>query len=142
MSELLRRRGVRESENLGLNKITLVPAGGASHVPYLVSQRRRMWPGTKDKSSRCAYNKLLLPDELILQIADADVTSDTEAGGVTRATNGVLKDIEDLTPLSIAVAAAPVFVTEFVGGLNSGQSLTSPVLQPNESAQPFASTNP
>ena len=35
MSELLSREGVASTERLDLNRITLVPAGSASHVPYM-----------------------------------------------------------------------------------------------------------
>jgi len=149
MSDLLRRRSVPDSENLDLNEITLVPAGGASHVPYLVYLARGRdverpativlldSDGAGDRARKTilrggAYNRQLLSDELILQVADADVASDGEAGRVRRTTNGVLVDIEDLIPLSIAVAAATVYVTEFVGGLKGGQSLLTPVPQPDE----------
>lgn len=100
------------SEALDLNNLTLVPAGSAGHIPYLVYLARGrdvekpaivvLLDG--DKSGIAAKNELnkgfrgrLLAPEYILMTSDLDnrVTKETES----------VREIEDLIPARLAVEA-------------------------------------
>lgn len=125
ISSWMGRRGVPTLDRLDLNAITLVPAGSASHVPYLVYLARGrdvdkpplivLLDGDEaGREARAtikrggARRKALISDELVVQLGDpevADVRSDNPAGGVT---------IEDLIPVGIALEAAGVYCEEFV----------------------------
>ena len=123
MSELLGREGVASTQRLDLNRVTLVPAGSASHVPYMTFLARGrdtnkpavivLLDGDQD-GDRAAkvllrvgpHNKRLIRPEYIAQIkpdAFPCVTSDRRSGPL---------DIEDLVPIEIALEAAKLYLIE------------------------------
>ncbi len=135
MSTWLRKRNVPATERLDLNEITLVPAWGASHVPYLVYLARGrdvekpavivLLDGDQaGKDARKAirrggaYKKPLVDDGLVVQLSDDpfDFTTPRAAGA---------SDIEDLIPVEIAVAAAHLYAQEFLTAEGLGQQLTA-----------------
>ncbi len=117
ISSWLGRRGVPELQRLDLNAITLVPAGGVSEVPYLIYLARGRdieqpavialldgdGAGTEARAlirRGGARKKPLIPDELILQLTDeelSEIASDNPHGAIA---------IEDLIPIELIVAAA------------------------------------
>ena len=123
----LRRKGLSDissSQTLDLNYLTIVPAGSASHIPYLVYLARgrgEEQPAVivlldSDKSGNDAkttlkrggaYNKQLLKPEYVFQIQDL-------AGNPKLSTseNNNLIEIEDLIPLPICVEAAKKYARE------------------------------
>ncbi len=117
----LRKSKNAESETLDLNHLTIVPAGSASHVPYLVFLARGrdieqpavivlLDSDTAGDEAVQAIKrggprrKQLLRNELIVQVAAVT--------GVAAAVNGVVS-VEDLVPLDIAVQAAHEYGKEF-----------------------------
>lgn len=137
ISSWLGRQGIPALERLDLNSITLVPAGSASHVPYLVYLARGRdadkpplivlldgdKPGDEARSTikrGGARRKALISDELVLQLSDQvldGLRSDNPNGART---------IEDLIPVEIAIEAAGVYCEEFVPDVNVGEpALTS-----------------
>jgi predicted ATPase len=124
MSTWLRARGIPDSQNLDLNAVTIVPAGSASHVPYLAFLARGrdvekpavivLLDG--DDAGRIAVkalarggpkDKQVVAPEFVLQLSDSrleGVVSDNPQGAL---------GIEDMIPLDIAVAAAKSYVMEF-----------------------------
>lgn len=126
MSARLRKIGAPNTENLDLNSVTLVPAGSASQVPYLVFLARGRdvdrpavivlldGDSAGDEALRTLQrggprNKQLLDPTFILQLGDSSIT-DIASSNPT----GV-KEIEDLIPLEIALEAVAYYVAEFVG---------------------------
>lgn len=125
MSARLRRQRTPSLDNLDLNTITLVPAGSAPHIPYLVYLARGRdvdRPAVivlldSDDSGRQARRALqrgpngkpLIDDSLVLQLGDlsADDVVSTHPDGITA--------IEDLIPLEIGVAAIKLYAREFLG---------------------------
>ncbi|MBE9235675.1 AAA family ATPase [Anabaena aphanizomenioides LEGE 00250] len=120
----LRSFNVSKRETLDLNQITIVPAGGASQIPYLVYLARGrdvVQPAVivlldSDEGGHNAKknlkrggikNKQLLQEDLILQIGDLANDSD-----VTLPPNNKLIEIEDLIPLAISVQAAQLYAKE------------------------------
>lgn len=114
------------SENLDLNTITLVPAGSASQVPYLVylaTGRDVDRPAVitlldSDESGNKAaaalakggpYNKSLLKKDFVLQLAtlNADGPSASRTQGYS--------EIEDVLPAGVVLHAARNYVAEFLG---------------------------
>ncbi|MCO5798473.1 MAG: AAA family ATPase [Dolichospermum sp. OL03] len=115
---------VSKRETLDLNQITIVPAGGASQIPYLVYLARGrdvVQPAVivlldsdeggndakKNLKRGGVKNKQLLPEDLILQIGD--LANDS---GLTLPPHGKLIEIEDLIPLAISVEAAQLYAKE------------------------------
>jgi predicted ATPase len=120
----LKRRNVPARDRLDLNAITIVPAGGTQHVPYMVylargrdvekpaivalldsdqagnEARKRLQKGA-------APGKPLMDDDYVLQIGADELTikTDNPAGAVA---------IEDLFPIGIALDAAARYCREFV----------------------------
>jgi hypothetical protein len=122
----LRNKGESQLETLDLNRITIVPAGSASSIPYLVYLARGRdveQPAVvvlldsdssgNDARKRLkrggAYNKQLLRDQLILQIGELK----HEKGIVV--TKAGLVEIEDLIPLTLCVHAVRSYVQEVWG---------------------------
>jgi predicted ATPase len=120
----LKRHKVAERDRLDLNAITIVPAGGTKHVPYMVYLARGRdveKPAIvalldSDESGNKARDELqnggatgkpLLDDKLVLQIGDESlrVEVDNPAGAVA---------IEDLLPINVAIDAAARYCREFV----------------------------
>jgi hypothetical protein len=124
LSTWLRREGAPVTDQLDLNQVTLVPAGGASHIPYLVYLARGRdvekpavivlldGDGASDDARKAirkggAYRKRLLDDGLVAQLSDDQFEFTTaRAGGVV--------DIEDLVPLDVGIGAARRYATEFL----------------------------
>jgi len=132
VSTWLRRRNVPATEHLDLNEVTLVPASGASHIPYLAYLARGrdvekpavivLLDGDQAgadarKAIRRggAYRKPLVDDDLIVLLSD-------DPFNFTTARSGGVADLEDLVPVDVAVAAAHRYAQEFLvdqeGNLN------------------------
>ncbi|GAT88212.1 hypothetical protein [Paenarthrobacter nicotinovorans] len=130
MASHLTRLGVPAMENLDLNKVTLVPAGSAGHIPYMVYLARGRdveKPAIvvlldSDAAGDLAKNQLkkggpkgnqLLDPRFVVQLANVDqskVLSPNPAG---------TKTIEDLVPLRIALTAARLYAEEFLNKKDS-----------------------
>lgn len=126
MSDLLKRAGAASTECLDLNRVTLVPAGSASHVPYmtfLARGRDTNRPAVivlldgdeagdqaaKDLQRGGPRYKQLIPAGYVLQIKsglEPAITSDRPGGPV---------DIEDLIPVDIGIEAAKSYLDELGG---------------------------
>jgi predicted ATPase len=119
----LRSRGVSDLETLDLNKITIVPAGSASQIPYLVYLARGRdieRPAIivlldSDQSGADAKAELqrggvrrrqLLKPEYVLQLGDL------EEPEILRGQHSLI-EIEDLIPVSLALKASKAFVETF-----------------------------
>lgn len=124
-SRWLKNRGIAERDRLDLNHITIVPAGGTRHIPYLVYLARgrdvekppvvalidndRAGDEAKaDLAAGGAYGAELIDPNLVLQLGHSDL-----AGLTTDNPLGVA-GIEDLVPFNVAVLAATVYCREFV----------------------------
>jgi len=125
ISSWLGRRGVPAFDRLDLNTVTLVPAAGASQVPYLVYLARgrdaeqppviMLLDGDQagDEARATirkggARKKELVAADFVLQLTDAELNglrTDNPVGRV---------GIEDLLPLGIAIEAASIYCKEFV----------------------------
>jgi predicted ATPase len=121
MSAALRSKGRSSAELLDLNSLTLVAAGSAQHVPYMVYLARGRdtdqpavvalldgdSEGVKARKALArggAHGKQLLAPEFILQLGDdqlAGVSSDRPDGP---------RDIEDLVPVELGLAAAEQYL--------------------------------
>lgn len=118
-------RGATTLNRLDLNSVTLVPAGSASQVPYLVYLARGRdvekppvivlldGDSAGDEARATirkggARRKALVSDELVLQLTDPamdTLKSDNPAGHIA---------IEDLIPLDIALEAVDIYCKELV----------------------------
>jgi hypothetical protein len=124
LSTWLRREGAPVTEQLDLNLVTLVPAGGASHIPYLVYLARGRdvekpavivlldGDSAGDDARKAirrggAYRKQLVDDELVAQLTDKQFN-------FTTARPDGVADVEDLLPLDIGIAAAQRYAKEFI----------------------------
>ncbi|PZV08446.1 MAG: OLD family endonuclease [Leptolyngbya sp.] len=114
-------------ENLDLNQITIVPAGSASHIPYLVYLARGRdveQPAVivlldSDSSGNDARKQLLgkggqhrrplLKTQFILQIGDLKEEFHLASENVTTKI-----EIEDIIPLEICIQAAKFYLREFL----------------------------
>lgn len=123
MSALLRSKGRSSAEVLDLNSLTLVPAGSAQHVPYMVYLARgrdseqpavvALLDGDseglrarKTLARGGAHGKQLLAPEFILQLGT------TVLDGVSTHRPGGPLDIEDLVPVELGLAAAEHYLRE------------------------------
>ena len=121
-SAFLRSQGKRGSEVLDLNRITIVPAGSASHVPYLVFLARGrdverpaviVLLDSDDAGNTAArqllrgghLNKQLLDPKFVLQISDIS--------GVSYESTSAEREIEDLIPIDLCVRAMQQYFVEF-----------------------------
>jgi predicted ATPase len=122
----LMNKGESRLETLDLNRITIVPAGSASSIPYLVYLARGRdveQPAVvvlldsdssgNDARKRLkrggAYNKQLLRDQLTLQVGELK----DETGMVL--SRAGLVEIEDLVPLTLCAHAVRSYVREVWG---------------------------
>jgi hypothetical protein len=120
----LRRHNVSKLETLDLNRVTIVPAGSAPHIPYMVYLARGRdieQPAVivlldSDESGNDArkrlrkggaYGRQLLKDKFVLQVGDL-----LNEAGLTLAKAGLLVEMEDLIPLSICAEAARGYARE------------------------------
>ncbi|MFA1543494.1 AAA family ATPase [Actinomadura monticuli] len=125
MSARLRRLRIASLESLDLNTLTLVPAGSAPHIPYLVYLARGRdvdRPAVivlldSDDSGNQARKALkrgpngkpLIDSKFVLQLGDLpteDIVSTLPSGNVVA--------IEDLVPLDIGVAAVKRYAADFL----------------------------
>lgn len=131
MSTRLRRQEAPSTDNLDLNTVTLVPAGSAPHIPYLVYLARGRdvdRPAVivlldSDTSGDQAVKSLrkgpngkpVIDAKFILQLGElpTDVLVSTRPGGVVA--------IEDLIPLPICIAAVKRYAGEFLDPLESAK---------------------
>ncbi|MGY0231397.1 AAA family ATPase [Longispora urticae] len=124
-SRWLAARGVVARDRLDLNKITIVPAGGTRHIPYLVYLARGRdvekppvivlidndRAGDEARAALKAggaYGAALIKDHLVIQLGRndlADLATDNPGGIV---------GIEDIVPFGIAIAAVDIYCSEFV----------------------------
>lgn len=129
ISNWLTQQGASNLERLDLNNLTLVPAGSASQVPYLVYLARGrdvqkpavivLLDGDKagDDARKAlqrsgARNKRLVDDALVLQPTNdslSELVSDNPTGAVA---------IEDLIPFEVALRAATLYCEGFVPGVD------------------------
>lgn len=114
VSTWLRRRNVPATEHLDLNEVTLVPASGASHIPYLAYLARGR------DVEKPAVVVLLDGDQ-----AGSDARKAIQRGGAYRARTGGVADIEDLVPVDVAVAAARRYAHEFLVGQDTAIGLAA-----------------
>ena len=123
MSELLNREGVASTQLLDLNHITLVPAGSASHVPYMTFLARGrdtnkpavivLLDGDQDGDRAVKdllrggpRRKQLIRENYIVQLKPngvASVTSDRPEGPL---------ETEDLVSIEIGLGAAKQYLLE------------------------------
>ena len=125
MSNRLRRTAAPVTDYLNLNDVTIVPAGGAPHIPYLVYLARGRdiekpavivlldgdeagEKARRDIKKGGAYRRALISDDLVLQLDDAALNFVTDR-------NQGVRDIEDLIPLELAVQALVGYARDFVG---------------------------
>jgi predicted ATPase len=123
LSSLLTREGVANTERLDLNTITLVPAGGASHIPYLAFLARGrdvdrppviVLLDGDDEGAKAREvlkkggprNKKLIKDDYVVQLNDQNLD-----GIATENPNGCT-GIEDLIPLELGVEATRRYCSE------------------------------
>lgn len=121
----LRSRGASELETLDLNHITIVPASGASHVPYLVYLARgrdvekpavivMLDSDSEGENAKKGIlrggprGKQLIDPALILQVGDL-------GGDLGTATGRAPVETEDLVPLSVCFAAAETYLRDVCG---------------------------
>lgn len=122
MSDLLGKANYATTERLDLNRITLVPAGSASHVPYmtfLARGRDTSKPAVivlldrddagnqavRDLNRGGPRRKRLIKDEYVMQLGPdiPGLTSDRLEGPV---------EIEDLIPIELALEAARKYLDQ------------------------------
>lgn len=125
MSRALRRHGASVRDYLDLNGITLVPAGGTRHIPYLVYLARGRDvekppvivlldsdpdgdAAREDLRAGGAYGNGLIDDDLVLQFTDESLS-----GLQTDNPHG-MSAIEDVVPLTVCLAAVKRYCSEFV----------------------------
>ncbi|WP_433272682.1 ATP-dependent nuclease [Actinosynnema sp. CS-041913] len=124
MSARLRQQKTGSMDNLDLNTLTLVPAGSAPHIPYLVYLARGRdvdRPAVivlldSDESGSQASKALrrgpngkpLIDPKFVLQLGDLP------ADEVVSTTGRSVLAIEDLIPLEIGVAAVKRYANDFL----------------------------
>ncbi|NHC23654.1 AAA family ATPase [Nocardioides sp. IC4_145] len=128
-SRWLKTLGVSARDRLDLNHITLVPAGGTRHIPYLVYLARGRdidkppvvalldndKAGTEAKADLAAggaYGDKLLDSDLVLQLGQGSLD-----GLATDNPHGLV-GIEDIIPFNVAVLAASLYCKEFVPSID------------------------
>ncbi|WP_329177292.1 AAA family ATPase [Streptomyces sp. NBC_01477] len=125
MSARLRRNGAPSLDHLDLNALTLVPAGSASHIPYMVYLARGRdidrpavivlldsdGAGNKARAALAhgRDGKPLIAPTYVLQLAE--LPTDTLVLGRGAGAD----EIEDLIPLEIGVAAVKGYAADFLG---------------------------
>jgi hypothetical protein len=147
----LKGRGLTDYHRLDLNQVTIVPAGSAHHIPYLVYLARGRdyeKPAVivlldSDGEGDSAKKQLLrsgplkplkLKASLILQVNDVAATLPHIPSGASKAV-----DMEDLVPAELCLLAAKEYFAELsiaatpdLTALN--QAAISAKLEPNKSA--------
>lgn len=125
VSRWLKTLGVAGRDRLDLNRITIVPAGGTRHIPYLVYLSRGRdvdkppvivlldnddagRDAKADLAAGGAYGNQLIDPSLVLQLAQGPLS------GLTSENPLGVAGIEDLVPFNIALEAAAAYCQEFV----------------------------
>ncbi|MBW4705171.1 AAA family ATPase [Micromonospora sp. RL09-050-HVF-A] len=124
MSARLRRQKTADMDNLDLNTLTLVPAGSAQHIPYMLYLARGRdvdRPAVivlldSDTAGNQAVKSLkkgpngkpVIDPEFILQLGD--ISADT----VTSSNPASVIAIDDLIPVPIGIAAVKRYAAEFL----------------------------
>jgi predicted ATPase len=133
----LRSRGVPSVDTLDLNRLTIVPAGSASHVPYLVYLARGRdveqpaitvlldsdSDGNKAKQGLQAewlWRKARLKEEYIFQVGDLRPAND----GELRVAVEHVTELEDLVPIEICARAATAYLQDIIGVADATVSAT------------------
>lgn len=123
MSAHLTKRNFPTTQRFDLNQITLVPAGSASHIPYMTFLARGrdvdqpavvvLLDGDEDGDKAAEVlqkggprNKQLIKPEYVAQIGSGELT------GLESDRPGGPCDIEDLVPAQIALNAARLYLDE------------------------------
>lgn len=123
MSTILASDGASLAESLDLNALTLVPAGGAQHVPYLVYLARgrdtdkpaviALLDGDTEGDTAVkglarggARGKQVLPADLVIQLKPEDLP------GVRSDRPGSRWEIEDLVPVEVGLEAVRSYLSE------------------------------
>lgn len=123
----LRARGVPESNTLDLNTVTIVPAGSAASIPYLVYLARGrdvVRPAcvvlldsdkSGDEAAKTlkrggARNKQILPPEFVMQVGGWAAGAE-----ISVAEDVTVTEPEDLIALPVATAAARNYAMRVVG---------------------------
>lgn len=127
MSDLLKKGGAARTECLDLNRVTLVPAGSASQVPYMTYLARGrdanrpaiivLLDGDKAGDDAVkqlqrggANSKQLIPKEYVTQLKpglNPAISSDRAEGPL---------DLEDLVSVEIGIEAAKAYLDELDAG--------------------------
>lgn len=128
MSAILHRRGKPASALLDLNQTTIVPCGSASSIPYMVYLAR----GQDEVKPPCVVlldsdsagndtrstlsrggprNKRLVHEEAVFMLADL---LESHGEVLDMADGVVLREIEDLIPLQVAINAARSYAQVFL----------------------------
>lgn len=127
VSSLLAREGVSASLRLDLNRITLVPAGSASQIPYVAFLARGRdvdrppvivlldGDAEGDRARQALerggpHQRQLVRSEHVLQLGTSLAIDTDNPAGATQ--------IEDLIPTDLAITAAKEYCREFVPGAN------------------------
>lgn len=128
-SRWLKHLGVADRDRLDLNHITIVPAGGTRHIPYLVYLARGRDvdkppvvvlldndkagdDARNDLAAGGAYGDKLIDADFVLQLAKGDLVglrTDNPLG---------IAGIEDIVPFNVAILAAAIYCREFVPHVN------------------------
>lgn len=123
-SRWLRTQGIPDRDRIDLNTITIVPAGGTRHIPYLAYLARgrdvekppcvALLDNDKDGDNAIAeierggaYKKRLIAEHLVLQLGSGALQS-----LLTDNPRGVA-GIEDIFPISLCLQAAAEYCSEF-----------------------------
>lgn len=124
-SRWLKTLGTADRDRLDLNHITIVPAGGTRHIPYLVYLARGRDvdkppvvvlldndnagnQAKADLAAGGAYGDKLIDPALVLQLGQGDLTALTTDNPLG------IAGIEDLVPFNVALLAATLYCKEFV----------------------------
>jgi energy-coupling factor transporter ATP-binding protein EcfA2 len=142
MTRWLAARGIPSIERLDLNTVTLVPAAGASQIPYMAYLARGRdveKPAVivlldADTDGKDALEVLLrggpreerLVDERFILLLD-----DAALGSLTTVNPAGVRTIEDLIPLPIAIAAVHHYYAAFGKDLNAFAPTSKVVFQDN-----------
>jgi predicted ATPase len=127
ISSHLQAQGVAKMETLDLNTVTIVPAGSASSVPYLVYLARGRdvirppcvalldSDGSGDEAAKVLTRggprrKEILPSEFVLQVG----TWASEVQQLSIADDVIVTELEDLISLPVAVVAARNYAVKVV----------------------------
>ncbi|WP_052748155.1 AAA family ATPase [Cellulomonas sp. FA1] len=131
-SRWLKSLGISDRSRLDLNHITIVPAGGTRHIPYLVYLARGRDvekppvvalvdndpAGNRaiaDLAAGGAYGDKLINRELVIQLGQGNLS-----GLVSDNPRGIA-GIEDLVPYNVALAAVDSYCSEFVPQISPDQ---------------------